>query len=292
MIISLLLRFINFETLSLFDPSRFVALFVGHHVDIRLFISQVFPALFLGIGSDEYALLFNRYGTLYSFFAAHFGDPLAADGLESAISTFVRAYPLLKDRPAAHAALQKIICERRGATFAAAIFEAIDSVLAAGDLSLLEMLTSLCVRCSDFRRQCLAVRAHTALFASWAAHRVSSTAVLDFVAVLPKHRYLPALDQTVAALLQKFDFLNAQPDELLALACGLRRGQPLQEGSLCFLSILGRCNDFVFTSQSDLWFCGRVRLDLWLRDIGRPVGEFPSIDSVARQYIKVEHCRR
>jgi hypothetical protein len=105
MITLLLLRFMNFEILSLFDLSRFVALFVGRPEYIRAFISQVFPALFLGIGSDEYALLFNRDGTLYSFFTAHFGDPLAADGLESAISTFVRAYPFLKDRPAAHAVL-------------------------------------------------------------------------------------------------------------------------------------------------------------------------------------------
>ncbi|KAK8898685.1 hypothetical protein M9Y10_000977 [Tritrichomonas musculus] len=61
------------------------------------------------------------------------------------------------------------------------------------------------------------------------------------------------------------------------------------QATLCFPSILGHCDDYVFTSRYDLWICGRVGLTAWLRDSGRPISEFPSIINIASQYARLEH---
>jgi hypothetical protein len=255
-ITSLLLRFLTFDTLMVIDLSMLVILFASHPECTQPFVAQIFPALFLDLTADEFASLVNKYSVLPSIFAFHFTASLDHDTLCRALATFVRAYPAITDRQCAQSALQKIILEKRGSAFVPTLFEALDSVLATGDSTLLDLLTSIAQRFSAFRRECLSHEVYTSLFAAPALHNIDHRPVLDFVATLPKRRYIAAVDASVSANLALHSYVGATPDELLTFACGLRQGTAIADGSLCFPSILGRCRDHVFTSPYDLWLCG------------------------------------
>lgn len=290
-IIPFLHKFFTAKLLFEADMSKLIALFLKCSNDVKQFIQAIFANLMEGVTVNVFADMLNRYNDLYEFFVQHFAEPIEMDDLCELMKMFILGYPLFSNREAAEHAIEEIIRKKGGYLFTSDIFQCLIRVVESNDVSLLIAITKIAEKFSSFRLECVRQKVYASVISLKKLYRVDVDAILDFVAVLAKHRFLPSYDENLYAILASEEFLGATPEQLLLLALGLRQGSDPKRGSLCFPSLLGQCAEYQFTSRYDLWICGKIGIDAWQRDTKRPISEFPSIVSVATQYIEVRHVK-
>ncbi|OHT07773.1 hypothetical protein TRFO_23875 [Tritrichomonas foetus] len=290
-IIQYLQRFVTFELLLNVDMTKYISLFLCYQQEISPFIPKFYSSIFVKVDTKLFAKIVNKYDHLFAFLIQHFEEPLSMDQLQTFLTTLIASIPYYENIGSAKSCLQNIITSKKGYLFTQQIFNSIDEI-AAEEYDVSELVTCLTVTAQEssfFRIECIRQKVYLMLLEFHKNYETNNCVILDFIAVLSKHRYISSLDVAVYEKLVEVDLLQADSDQLLRFALGLKQNQDFEDGTLCFPSILGYCTDYVFTSRYDLWVCGRIGLGSWLKDSGRPISEFPSITAVASQYAKLEH---
>ena len=282
-----LFRFFTRELLFEADLSTLISLLLCYPQIVKPNIPGLVVNVLGDIDTDSFAKLITKYDQLPNFFVQHFSDFVDQKELGKLVKLFVLSHAKLENQEAADAAIAKLIREKGGYMYTSEIFE---GLIETQEASLLVLLTTLAEGCGPFRQACLFHRVYVYVLS---LKRLGDgvDVLLDFVSVLTKHRFNRDLDAGVYETLSSLNFLDATPDQLLTFALGLRQGVDLKFGTLCFPSLLGHCSDYVFTSRYDLWLCGRIGIEAWQRDTGKPISEFPSICPVARQYMEIKHVK-
>lgn len=294
-IIPTLVHFCTYDLMSTIDIHNFLLVFIYNEVTFSSYMSNFFVPLFDGLDSQKIVNLFNKYNELYTLFTHFFGGHLSEEEMVPLLHQFLSALPFFEDKQRANAVFWDSLLAKKGYLYINTYLTSIRDIMKTS-MDIAEHTFSLIIKCAltnmMFCMQCISDNSIDIVISFYTEYNFSTKLILNFISALTNHRYIPEFDSQVLSIFKDHNFLNETPENLLFLALGLQIGQEKKGATLCFPSILHRCTPYEFTSPYDLWLCGQISLELWLEeqtDREKDISKFPSIISVARQYIKPMH---
>ena len=304
--------FRNYQVLMDNDLSDLISTYIETNNDNIQIILDFFSPLFDEISSDQFAALFDKYEVFYQIFESAIENFSEKSQSGKLIYQFLTAFPSIKNKDKAKLSFQKAYVEKKGYRYINYCLIAIEALLNQSSQQLDPHCNELCdisddalsqakrmflmisectVVNQEFYQACIKDNAPDQLVSLYSKYKLPSSLILNFISSLADHSYLPELDKQTYVALYKNNFIDASPDELLDFALGLQIGEERNSGNLCFPSLVWKCANYHFQYAFDLWICGHVSLDVWLRDSKRPISEFPCIEEIARQYIYPKHIQ-
>lgn len=248
------------------------------------FASLFFTAITNGASVSEFAQLANKYPEFLTLLPLCFIE--AGSSHTSLFSIFIRSGSMLNKEEDFQKIMSKVI---QHAEMVQVLIDKLREFKE--DTTLLNMLLNslinAAVRSADLRKALIEYGIISVL--NELSNVILPDEVFDTCAVLAGKHFDVVLDATISQFLKVVDFLGQKEESILKLAFGLRQNEVGVSGRLCFPSILYKCSKFEITSPYDLYLCAQYAIDPWMKETGKTIDQFPSINHIARRYLLPHH---
>ena len=270
-----------------------LSFFIGLGNSFLPHISVFFTRLFNNVDPSQFAKLFNKYDEIFTLFELFFGDNLNEEEKIFLLKQYIKSLPYIENEKMGKMVFSDIVLSKKGFKYINSILHGIEEMMVSMDSA--SSIVDLLIRCAlvnkSFSSECIYQKSISILVSFYSNYKFASSHILNFISAITMHQYISEFDQYVFQTLKDINFLDESPENLLDLALGLQIGEDKTNGSLCFPSLLYRCSNHNFTYPFDLWLCGNISIKNWIQYSNKPISEFPSIVSIARQFILPQYCK-
>ncbi|OHS98487.1 hypothetical protein TRFO_35079 [Tritrichomonas foetus] len=285
------MRFMTYQMFHEHDLSDLLSIFQLYPDFTSKFIDQLLDNMIGDDSVDDFSKMANKYDIFLPFLVQNFTNNLNQEKRKRVLRLTILANPFYTFQGSGTSCVHSIICKKDGYIFTDHIFDCVEE-LAEGknDISsYLKFLSSTINSSPNFRNQCIEEKIHFRVISYYHRFQICGSVIFDFLANLAQNRYMPGFDFEVAEKLISLEFMKMNKDQILLLALGLPQNKQIQDGTLCFPSLLGYCSEYVFEDPYDLWICGEYALENWLKTTNKSIAEFPSIVNTACYNLKLNY---
>ncbi|OHT00333.1 hypothetical protein TRFO_08001 [Tritrichomonas foetus] len=118
---------------------------------------------------------------------------------------------------------------------------------------------------------------------------ISPLSICDILIGLSGKSFNPDFDRFVLRFLKDKNFLKLPKSSIKKLTFGLYQDDSSTDGHLIFPSLLPYCDNFEIKTPFDMWLCGQYVVEPWLKETGKTIDKFPSIQNIAQRYLLPKH---
>lgn len=287
----------NYKLMIDIDLTPFLTIFFEQKNSFSQFFESFAIPLLAKLNFEQTSKLFNKYRILYNIMVDNIDQVQNLKKTAALLGKFVSAYPYYEDKKTAKLAIKNAILFKKGFRFMDTVFSGVESTMKIEqkELEWTKDLFRLFIKCAKnnktFSNECISQKVSQKIISFYSKYNFPSILIFNFISAIADHRYIPIFDANVSNKLKEENFLNESEENILDLTLGVQNGEDRNKGNLCFPSLVWKCPQYEFKYPFDLFLCSHISIDFWLKESNRPLSEFPSIVSIARQYMLPKHIR-